>query len=255
MTKGKRYKENDKYKKSKLNNIVIILIQIIFIIVIVYTGIEIYKWYKENKHNKEIIDNVADAIIVDEENKEDLKVDFIKLKEINSETVAWLKVNGTNIEYPIVKATNNDYYLTHSFDKSYNGAGWIFSDYKNKFDNTDKNIVIYGHNRRDGSMFGTLENILNENWYNNEENLKIKFSTESENSIYQVFSIYRIEKEDYYITTNFNNNFKKFINTINKRSIKDFGVDLNENDQILTLSTCDNNNKYRVVLHAKKVLK
>ena len=103
-------------------------------------------------------------------------------------------------------------------------------------------------------MFGTLKNILNENWYNNDENLQIKFITQEGEDTFQVFSIYRIEKEDYYITTSFKNDFEKFLNTIKKRTIKNFDIELNENDQILTLSTCDNNNKYRVVLHAKKTI-
>lgn len=118
--------------------------------------------------------------------------------------------------------------MTHSFDKSYNTAGWVFMDYKNKFDGTDNNMVIYGHNRRDGSIFGTLKNILTEDWQNNTDNFIIPFITEQEKSEYQVFSVYRIEKEDYYITTNFgtNNEFQKFIDKIKSRSVKDFNVDV-----------------------------
>lgn len=250
MSKGKRY---EKKKRISFKRVILLAIQLILLVIIIYTGMQIYKWYKENQNNNEIIEEISDAIIVDEEN-EDIKIDFEKLKETNSDTIAWIKVNGTDIEYPVVKTTNNDYFLTHSFDKSYNSAGWIFADYKNKFDGTDKNIVVYGHNRKDGSMFGTLKNILNENWYNNEENLQIKFATEEGECTFQVFSIYRIEKEDYYITTSFKNDFEKFLNTIKKRTIKNFDIELNENDQILTLSTCDNNNKYRVVLHAKKII-
>ena len=176
------------------------------------------------------------------------------MKQKNPDTIAWLKVNGTDIEYPVVKTTNNDYYMTHSFDKSYNSSGWAFMDYKNKCDGTDKNMVIYGHNRRDGSIFGTLQNILTEEWQNNSENFKIPFITENEKAEYQVFSVYKIEKEDYYITTNFGNNteFKKFIDEIKSRSEKDFGIEVTENDNILTLSTCANDSRYRVVLHARK---
>lgn len=249
MSKGKRYEKNNKIKK-----IIIFLIQFILILVIVYTGIQIYKWYKENAHTNEIIDEISDTIIVDEENN-DIKVDFNKLKENNSDTVAWLKVSGTDIEYPVVKTTNNEFYMTHSFDKSNNSAGWVFMDYKNKFDGTDNNMVIYAHNRRDGSMFGTLKNILTKEWQSNEKNFVIPLITENEKSLYQVFSVYKIEKEDYYITTNFgtDNEFQKYIDTIKSRSIKDFNVDVSTEDNILTLSTCADNNKYRVVLHAKKV--
>jgi sortase B len=160
------------------------------------------------------------------------------------------------VEYPVVKSTNNSFYLNHSFDKSKNSAGWIFADYKNKFDNTDKNIVIYGHNMRDGSMFGSLKNILSSDWYDNEENTNITLYTENGERIYKVFSIYKIESEDYYIKTEFSNEneFEKFIEKLKKRSIKNFNIDISKEDSILTLSTCANNNKYRVVLHAKKML-
>ena len=189
------------------------------------------------------------------EYKEEYTIDFNKLKEQNKETVAWIKVNNTNIEYPVVKANNNNFYLNHSFDKSENLAGWIFADYRNKFDNTDKNIIIYGHNMRDGSMFGSLKNILNSDWYENEENTNITLYTENEKCIYKVFSIYKIESEDYYIKTEFSNDneFEQFVNTIKNRSIKKFDIDVSKEDNILTLSTCANNNRYRIVLHAKKM--
>ena len=252
-----RRKKNKRYKKVILN----IIIYMILLFVLTYSGIKIYKWYKDKTNNNKIAEQIKSTVIVEDknedENKEKYTVDFDKLKEQNNETVAWIKVNNTNVEYPVVRSTNNSFYLNHSFDKSKNSAGWIFADYKNKFDNTDKNIVIYGHNMRDGSMFGSLKNILNSDWYDNEENLNITLYTDNEKSIYKVFSIYKIESEDYYIKTEFSNEneFKKFIETLKKRSIKDFNINISKEDSILTLSTCANNNKYRVVLHAKKIQK
>lgn len=245
-------------KKSK-KIIIINIICVILIGILIYSGIKIYNWYKENQNSKKVAEQISETVTIQQDENEEQKqyiVDFNSLKEQNDETVAWIKVNSTNIEYPIVKTSNNSYYLTHSFDKSYNSAGWPFADCKNKFDGTDKNIVMYGHNRKDGSMFATLKNVLSPEWYNNEENRNIIFNTESENSIYEVFSVYQIENEEYYIQTEFKtkDKFEKFIKTIKKRSIKDFGVEVTSEDSILTLSTCANNNKYRVVLHAKKVL-
>lgn len=247
--------KSKKYKKAILN----LVIYIMLLSILLYSGIKIYKWYKDKTNNNKIAEQIRDTVIVEEknedENKEESKVDFNKLKEQNSDAVAWIKVNNTNIEYPVVKGSNNSFYLNHSFDKSNNSAGWIFADYRNKFDNTDKNIVIYGHNMKDNSMFGSLKNILNSDWYDNEENTNIILYTENEKCIYKVFSIYKIESEDYYITTEFENDkkFEQFVNTIKKRSIKEFDIDVSESDNILTLSTCANNNKYRVVLHAKKI--
>ena len=251
--KGKRYNKDKKYKKK----IIVSIILIIFFSIMIVTGIMIFKWAKENKKTKDIINDIKDTVSVDGnvENKDKYNVNFEELKQTNSDTIAWLKVNGTSIEYPVVKTTNNDFYMTHSFDKSYNSAGWVFMDYENRFDGTDNNMVIYAHNRKDGTLFGTLKNILTEEWQSNEENFTIPFITENEKAEYQVFSVYRIENEDYYITTNFgkNNKYQKFIDKIKSRSVKDFEIDVTTEDSILTLSTCANNNKYRVVLHAKKV--
>lgn len=247
--------KSKKYRKAILNLVIYIMV----LSILLYSGIKIYKWYKDKTNNNKIVEQIRDTVIVEEknedENKEESKVDFNKLKEQNSDAVAWIKVNNTNIEYPVVKGSNNSFYLNHNFDKSNNSAGWIFADYRNKFDNTDKNIVIYGHNMKDNSMFGSLKNILNSDWYDNEENTNITLYTENEKCIYKVFSIYEIESENYYIKTEFSddNNFEQFVKTIKKRSIKEFNIDVSKEDNILTLSTCANNNKYRVVLHAKKI--
>ena len=247
-----------KHYNKKKSNIPSIILMCFFTALLIYSGTKIVIWYMNNQNNKKISDEIAEFVTVDEtkeDNEEKYVVDFEKLKEKNSDIVAWLKVNGTNIETTVVKTTNNDYYLTHNFNKEYNSAGWIFADYKNKVDGTDKNLVIYGHNMRDDSMFGSLKWVINEDWYNNEDNKYITLITENETQVYEVFSVYQIEKEDYYIQTNFNTEkeFNTFAQTIKKRSKKDFNVDVNKEDNILTLSTCANNNKYRVVLHAKKI--
>lgn len=247
-----------KHYNKKKSNIPSIILMCFFTALLIYSGTKIVIWYMNNQNNKKISDEIAEFVTVDETKEDDEEkyvVDFEKLKEKNSDIVAWLKVKGTNIETTVVKSTNNDYYLTHNFNKEYNSAGWIFADYKNKVDGTDKNLVIYGHNMRDDSMFGSLKWVINEDWYNNEDNKYITLITENETQVYEVFSVYQIEKEDYYIQTNFNTEkeFNTVAQTIKKRSKKDFNVDVNEDDNILTLSTCANNNKYRVVLHAKKI--
>ena len=242
--------------KKKLFNVVMRIIELIFLILLVYSSINIFKWYNNNKENKQIINEIAESVTINQETNEEkkYKINFEELKQKNSDTVAWLKIENTNIEFPIVQANNNSYYLTHNFDKEYNVAGWIFADYKNKLDGTDRNIVVYGHNMRNNSMFGSLKDVITEEWYNNEENKYITFVTENEYQTYQVFSVYQIKTEDYYIKTEFKSNeFTEFIDTITKRSKKYFGINVSKEDTILTLSTCANNNKYRVVLHSVRV--
>ena len=242
-------------KKLNKNQIFLNVLMVIFLIAFIVSIVYMCKWLLDNRINKKITDKVSEAIIEENENEEtEYKVDFEKLKEINNQIVAYLKVKGTKIEYAVVQAKDNNYYLKRNLDKKYNVGGSIFMDYKNKLNGTDKNIVIYGHNIKDGSMFGTLENILEEEWYNNKENYIIDLTTEKEELKYQVFSVYKIENEEYYIDTEFKENeFEEFIDTLKNRSKKDFNVEVSVEDSILTLSTCADNNKYRIVLHAKKI--
>ena len=134
-------------------------------------------------------------------------------------------------------------------------SGWIFSDYHNKFDNTDNNIVIFGHNTHDGSMFGTLKNTLSENWQKNEDNLKIVLVTEKNTYYYQVFSTYEINPEKYYIKTEFKNieEVGEFINKVKARSNHNYNIKVKSSDKILTLSSCTSSGTKRVVLHAKLI--
>jgi sortase B len=182
-------------------------------------------------------------------------VDFTELKKQNGDTVGWIIVNNTNVNYPVVQTSNNDYYLNHAFDRSSNGAGWVFADFRNNFDVMSKNTVIYAHGRKDKVMFGSLTNTLSPNWYTNVDNQIIQLSTLKYNTMWQIFSVYKIQAESYYITTDFSSDtsFMKFANSMKERSIYDFGVDINKDDKLLTLSTCYNDNGIRLVVQAKLV--
>ena len=249
----------------KKKKIIILLFMFIFLVLIIISSIKIINYYKDNIKTKKLEEKVQDAIkIIKEpindsekiENEEETyEVDFQSLKELNSNVVAYLKVLGTNIDYVVVKGKDNSYYLNHDLNNEYNVLGTIFADYRNQFDGNDKNIVVYGHNVKTGSMFGSLKNVLTEEWQNNLNNHNIVFITESEKSLYQVFSTYIIEPEDYYIETNFSNSeeYEAFLNKIKSRSNYNYSVEINGNDSILTLSSCTTGGKKRVVLHAKKI--
>ena len=240
--------------KKKYVGILITIFIIICLIGLIYSLVNIINWKKDVDDNKDILEEIKENIITNEEN-DLIKIDFKSLKEKNSDTIAYIKVNGTNIDYVVVKGNDNSYYLNHNFNKEYNVAGWIFSDYHNKFDETDKNIVIFGHNTKNGSMFGTLKNVLDKSWQENKDNLEITLVTEKGQYKYQVFSTYSIIAEDYYINTIFNsdNEYSRFLNEIRFRSNYDYNVEVNSNDKILTLSSCIGDGKKRVVLHAKLI--
>ena len=175
------------------------------------------------------------------------------LKQTNPDTVGWLTVNNTTVNYPVVQSTNNSYYLNHDFNRNSNTLGWVFMDYRNNPGDLDQNTIIYGHNiARAKLMFGNLRETLNERWYTNPDNQYIVFNTLSGNKKWRIFSIYKIPKTNDYLYSSFStqDDFLAFVDKIKSRSIYNFGVDVKENDKILTLSTCQTSGKDRLVVHA-----
>jgi len=238
----------------------ILIFRLISLIIILLALNSIWNWYKENKENDMILKQVSEDIInvdvVPTENGPSyqlLNIDFNSLLSKNSDTVGWICIPNTSANYSIVKSSDNDFYLTHSFNKSENSAGWIFMDYRCNSDFSSKNTIIYGHNRKNGSMFGTIKNMLKADWYDN--NSYITIATPSGNRIYQVFSMYKVPAETYYTSTGFSSDseYETFLSTICKRSIHNFNVNLTSEDSIITLSTCSGTNNARTVVHAKLV--
>lgn len=184
-----------------------------------------------------------------------LNVDFNKLKRTNSDTVAWLYVNNTNVNYPVVQAKDNSYYLNRSFNRKSNVAGWIYGDYRSDFQSFKRNTVIYGHGRTDQVMFGSLEKTLKPEWYKNEENHIIKMATPTNNTLWKIVAIYVVPAEAYYLTHNFENDasYQRFIDKMLSRSIYNFDTKVTTKDKILTLSTCKDYNGNRIVVQAKLV--
>ena len=183
------------------------------------------------------------------------KMMFDELKEINNDTVGWLKVNNTNIDYPVTQYKDNDFYLKNDYYKNSNRHGWIFMDYRNDPINLNRNTIIYGHNLANQKMFGTLRYALNSSWYKKTNNQIITFNTTQKNMNWQIFSIYKVPVTTDYLRTVFNSDddYLEFIDMIKKRSIYDFNVNFDANDIILTLSTCSNGNDQRLVVHAKLI--
>ncbi len=177
---------------------------------------------------------------------------YEKLLSINSDTVGWLTVPGTKIDYPIVQTSDNSYYLQRNFKRQKDYNGWVFMDYRNDPKTLDTNTIIYAHNRYySGVMFGTLGNVTKKNWYNNPDLHYITFNTMHKKMTWLVFSVYSINVTSDYLYTNFNTNeeYQKFLTMITNRSMYYFGVPVSVGNKILTLSTCLDNNK-RLVVHA-----
>ena len=269
-----------KQRKNKLIKIILIVLLIVFITTLAISFKEILKWNKDNKEIESIINNIHEEIkiveiddndtteLVNSESKDVnsdywyytkfslIDVDISSLKNKNKDTVGWINVNNTNVNYPYVQTSNNTFYLDHSYDKKYNDAGWVFMDYRNNSNLDNKNTILYAHSRLDDSMFGSLSETLKSKWFTNKDNHIIRISTETENSLWQIFSIYKIKEESYYITIDFSNdnNYQTFLDTVKGRSIYNFNTSLTTTDKILTLSTCYSDD-IRIVVHAKLIKK
>lgn len=274
--KPKRSNKNKKKIKSiRLKPLPFILFILLFSSIIIINLKTILNWEKDNQEIKEIETNIEEEIeieIIEEEgeiiNPPKVKesdywlyikvpfqnVDLEALKEKNNDTVGFINIKNTNINYPIVQTTNNGFYLNHAYDKSYNEAGWVFMDYRNNNFN-DFNTIIYGHGRLNKTVFGSLKDLLKDSWQSNKENYTLTISSLTMNYVYQIFSIYTIDTESYYIKTEFDTNEDKqdWITEMNNRNTSIIYSPANINDKIITLSTCLNNDNGRIVVHAKLI--
>ena len=261
-----------KRKKLNVKNLCLLIFFLVMLIVFLFSLIKVIMWIIDNNNTNDIIKKVANTYEINEknydneviinENEKDIYFDYMnlkfidvdinKLKTFNPDTIGFIKVMGTNINYPFVQTLDNDYYLNRSYDKTYNNAGLIFLDYRNNEFN-DKNTFIYGHGRINGTMFGSLKDTLKSSWQNNKDNYIIKISTEKENSIWQIFSVYKIATTSDYLQTTFSDNeFESFISLIKGRSSYNFETNVTNEDKVLTLSTCYNDND-KMVVHAKLI--
>ncbi len=264
-------------KKGILINIILIVLMLLFTSLLVYSGYNIYLWYQDNEQIDEQIEQIEERVEVEEVtdtktteiinpvvDKSDPYWDYIKLKlidvnfenlkTINQDIIGWIQVLGTNINYPFVQTTDNKYYLKHQFDKKYNTAGWVFMDYRNNKSDFDKNTIIYAHGRLNKTMFGSLRNVVKPSWYENPDNYIVKLSTETENTLWQVFSTYRIKTTSDYLQIDFSDDseYLSFLQMLKDRSVYDYKVNLVATDKIITLSTCHNDTD-KIVLHARLI--
>lgn len=222
-----------KKNKDLIRRIILIISLPVFFIslISVYTGVNEY--YKNNK-----LYNAIDNLNPFKNN--DLSIAYTKLKELNEDYVGWLYIPGTKVNYPIVKCTDNLFYLNHNFLKEESKAGSIFSDYSiNEFE--DKNTIIYGHYMKDGSMFADLHKIYSEL----DNTLKIYIATENNIAEYELFSAFKDSADinNYQIFWSTTENYLAFIDNIISKSVVNFNLVINESDKILTLSTCDFNSE------------
>lgn len=207
-------------------------------------------------HNRELSERIQDlkkqwpeegeeADAVEPEDNNPVLEKYQELHEINNDMVGWIEVSGTVINYPVMQG-EGEFYLTHGFDRAKQKAGAIFVDEKVNFNPNDNFIVLYGHNMKDGSMFGQLEKYLDKQYYN--EHSEFQFDTLYEEQIYEIAAVLQTrvlytdeEGFRFYQTYHYQDEdtFHDIIKFIQEEQIYDTGVQLEYGDQLVLLSTCE----------------
>lgn len=185
-----------------------------------------------------------------------LQVDFEGLKKVNPDIIAWIQIPALDISYPVVQGNDNYYYLHHMFDGQANKNGSVFVDYHNQPDFTDSNTIIYGHNMKNGSMFGTLDRYQDQNLCQQYPYFYIYVPGAVLE--YQIISCYAGRNGSAGYTYSFPEpeDFQKFVDTVLSYSGYDMGVAVADTDHIVTLSTCVNTDRnYRYLVHGKLLKK
>ena len=255
-------------KKKKKSDVLLTIALIVAIAVFCYAAFNLYHIYTEYKKGTDeynpieemaVTERDADSAEVAGPNaqlKPPIEVDFDKLKSVNEDVVGWIYVDALpDISYPIVKGKDNQTYLHQTYEKNYNFAGTIFVDYENSGDFSDCNTLVYGHNMKNGSMFGHLKKFREDDkLYKQDKYFWIL--TPERNYRYEIISAYTtgVNSDTYTLFKGPGEEFEKYLETIKGYSeIQTDDTDLTIKDKIVTLSTCTGNESTRFVVQGKRV--
>lgn len=259
MELKKKHHRGRKKRGSVLSNVILVVAVAMFL----FSAYQLFTIYSEySKGDKEYEEIISEAIVIEEPKTEEVKVhttlqvDFEKLQKINKDAVAWIQFDEPKkISYPVVKGANNDKYLKTTFEGKSNSSGAIFMDTNNSADFSDRNTFIYGHNMKNGSMFGQLRKYKTKAFY--EENPYFYIYTPDGKEVkYQVFAVCIVEDTSRSYNKYYDNDeeyldYLKFLQSIARY---DTGVELTAQSQIVSLSTCTNvTDTQRLLVHGVKV--
>lgn len=266
MEKNKKANKNSKDEKAKHSNIIKIM-SITLLSCILVTSI-IYIIYDNLNRNKdkgaiEEIQEYIDQTSTDEDNEVKERIEKIKkLQEDNSDIKGWINVKDTKINYPILQGADNEYYLNHNYKKEKSEYGSIYLKDKSKIDDNNSNLILYGHNMKDGEMFNNLLNYTDKSYY--DEHKDITITTQNEERKYQVIAVfksrifYQNEKNVFryynYINLEDENKYNEFIDNVNKIKLYDTELAANYGEQLITMITCEYSQENgRMIVVAKKI--
>ncbi len=259
--------KHDKAKEhhGKANKIILIVLIIIFLLSICYIIYNVYINYRDRKQNDELESSISSNInneeeILDESNGIMEKV--IELKETNDDIKGWIKIEDTNINYPLLQGTDNNYYLKRNYKKEVSNYGSIFIDKDSNLEDVNSNVIIYGHTMKDKEMFQNLLNYKEKEYY--EKHNTIKIVTDKEVMEYQIAIVFKsrifYENEKnafrYYYCTDLSTEekYNDYIENCKKLQLYDTGIDAKYGEQLITLIACEYSQENgRMVIVAKKI--
>ncbi len=242
-----------------------IIILVTALAVFCYSAVSLIQIFLEYKKGTDTYDKIAAQFVMDPSEEEDgtpsedtgvqetfspLNIDFAALKEANPDVYGWIQMPGLDVSYPVVQAADNNYYLYRMADGTDNTAGSIFVEAANGPDFLDSNTILYGHNMRNGSMFGRLKDYGEEEFF--QENPSFYLYTEEGAWGYDIFSVRVVSAtgDSYQISFASAEDFTNYIDNAVRTSMYDTGVVPQAGDTMVTLSTCTSSDENRLIVQA-----
>ena len=220
--------------------------------------------FMEYKKGTDIYENISSSVLTavdkptddgtdtssDEEENLPFVYDHQALLNINSEGQGYLYIPSIDLRLPVVQGTDNEYYLNHTFNKVYNAAGALFIDSRVDKGLGGSNVIIYGHNMKNGSMFAKLAYYKNESFYRQHGNDVFYIYTGDEIREYRIFDAFENDPEGYVYTCNFGtaSQLQEYASTVKSYSLYDTGVDVSSATQVVTFSTCTGDGARRIIV-------
>lgn len=226
--------EKEKKKGGLLYKLVMLVLIGIIVFCLYQVGTILYGYHKGDKQYNQV-QQVAGT---DQAEKFTGDVDFESLKEQNADVRAWIYSEGTVINYPVVQGPDNDYYLYRMFNGEYNGAGSIFIDYRHENPFEDFNTIIYGHRMKDGSMFKSLIEYRDADYYNAHKTMLL--TTPDAKYDVHIFSVVTIPADSDLYQLEFADDAEKqaYLDRIIEESETKMDVSVSPSDNIVMMSTC-----------------
>lgn len=266
--------ENTPASKPSTSDIIRWIVMGVSVCVLIFSAVSLAKifigYYNANKINNTVVsailqpvehtstEAVTDAdgnVIINEDFEFDFVYDPSALAEINPDSIGFLYIPGIDVKLPVVQSADNNEYLKKSITGTYSVSGTLFVDYRLDGLNA-RNVIIYGHNMKDGSMFNGLHRYKQSAFYENGNNSTFYFFVGDDIYEYKIYSVYTdnvYTTESYATSYEDDAAFEEYIQYTQEHALYDTGVEVTAQDTIMTFSTCTSDDDVRLLVHAVRV--